>query len=490
LACNIVTHKNLVYRDLSLKQKASIYIASILSLTTMVSGCGFQSYLPKPIDPAKIAGKLEQRSVSDADFQAFLVVQEYPKNQLPVMLWGENELSLSALFFHPDLNVARAQWRAAQATQITAAQRPEIGINGSAENHSQSADKSPWAYQLGIDITILTAGKREARIAQAAGLTEAARIEIAQAAWKVHSRVAKSLLEYQYAIAQSAILKNEVTLRASIADMLVKRLEAGMASNIEVSNARIALQKSEQAYTSAYGRIESLGAALANDAGFNLSKFQPLTIKPFAPSAPNSIDDLQYEALLNRLDIRASLARYEAAEAKLRLEIAKQYPDLTLSPSKTLDQGDKIWSLGFSSLLSLINKNRGLIAEATNLREVQIAQFEALQAKVIGDLDQAKASYQAAIASSAKAQALLANQQKRTEQTERQFNAGFADRLAFTSTQLENIIATQSVLNTAYQSQVAKLNLEDVLQRPLDNRLTLPSDSDFTSSNNNRISSP
>ncbi|MCF8158972.1 MAG: TolC family protein, partial [Burkholderiaceae bacterium] len=335
-----------------------------------------------------------------------------------------------------------------------------------------------------------TAGKREARIAQAAGLTETARIEIAQAAWQVHSRVAKSLLEYQYAIAQSAILKNEVTLRTAIADMLVKRLEAGMASNIEVSNARIALQKSEQAYTTASGRIESLGAALANDAGFSLSKFQPLSIKPFAQSAPNSIDDLQYEALLNRLDIRASLARYEAAEAKLRLEIAKQYPDLTLSPSKTLDQGDKIWSLGFSSLLSLINKNRGLIAEATNLREVQIAQFEALQAKVIGDLDQAKASYLAAIASSTKAQALLANQQKRTEQTERQFNAGFADRLAFTSTQLENIIATQSVLNTAYQSQVSKLNLEDVLQRPLDNRLTLPSDADFTSNNTNRTSSP
>jgi outer membrane protein TolC len=336
----------------------------------------------------------------------------------------------------------------------------------------------------------LTAGKREARIAQAANLTEAARIEIAQAAWQVHSRVAKSLLEYQYAIAQSAILKNEVALRTSIADMLVKRLEAGMASNIEVSNARIALQKSEQAYTVASGRIESLGAALANDAGFNLSKFQPLPIKPFAQSLPNSIDDLQYEALLNRLDIRASLARYESAEAKLRLEIAKQYPDLTLSPSKTLEQGDKIWSLGFSSLLSLINKNRGLIAEATNLREVQIAQFEALQAKVIGDLDQAKASYLAAIASSTKAQALLANQQKRTEQTERQFNAGFADRLAFTSTQLENIIATQSVLNTAYLSQVAKLNLEDVLQRPLDNRLTLPSDADFTSNNTNRTSSP
>ena len=456
----------------------------------MVSSCGFQSYFPKPLEPAKIAEKREQRASTDADFQAYLSAQAYPTNQIPITLWGENELTLSALFFHPDLNVARAQWRAAQAAQITAAQRPEIGISGSADNHSQAADKSPWTYQLGIDIPIVTAGKQEAKIAQAAGLSEAARIEIAQAAWQVHSRVAKSLLEYQYALAQSSILKNEVALRTSIAEMLVKRLEAGMASSIEVSNARIALQKAEQAYIAESGRIASLGAALANDAGLSLSTFKPLTIKPFEQTEPAAIDNLQYEALLNRLDIRASLARYEASEANLRLEIAKQYPDITLSPSKTLDQGDNIWSLGFSSLLTLINKNRGLIAEATSLREVQIAQFEALQAKIIGDLNQTKASYQAAIEANEKAKTLLANQQKRTQQTERQFNAGVADRLELTTTQLENIIAEQSSLNTAYQTQVAKLNLEDVLQRPLDKRLTMPSDADLASNKPNRTVTP
>jgi len=452
----------------------------------MVSGCGFQSYLPKPIEPTKIVSKLEQRSVSDADFQTFLTAQNYPNNQVPIAIWGENELSLSALFFHPDLNVARAQWRAAQAAQITAAQRPEIGVNGGLENHSQSTEKSPWTYRLGIDIPITTAGKREAQIAQAAGLSEAARIEIAQTAWQVHSRVAKSLLEYQYSLAQSAILKNEVALRTAIADMLMKRMDAGMASNIEVSNARIALQKAEQAYMAESGRIAALGAALANDAGLSLNVFSQLKVQSFANAEPVNLNDLQYEALLNRLDIRASLARYEAAEAKLRLEIAKQYPDLTLSPAKTLDQSDKIWSLGFSSLLTLINKNRGMIAEATALREVEVAQFEALQAKVIGDLNQAKAAYQAALEANTKARIVLASQQKRTEQTEHQFNAGFADRLELNTTQLENIVAEQSTLSTAYKMQITKLNLEDVLQRPLDSRLTLPNANDLASNNTNR----
>ncbi|NBQ84913.1 MAG: hypothetical protein EBU03_02165, partial [Methylophilaceae bacterium] len=155
-------------------------------------------------------------------------------------------------------------------------------------------------------------------------------------------------------------------------------------------------------------------------------------------------------------------------------------PDITLSPSKTLDQGDKIWSLGFSSLLTLINKNRGLIAEAKALREVEIAQFEALQAKVISELNQSKASYQATLEANAKANTVLASQEKRTLQTQRQFDAGFADKLELSTTQLENLIAKQNVLQSAYGIQQAKLALEDAVQRPLD---------DFKMPNNPEVAS-
>lgn len=459
-----------------------IQLAAIASLALLSSGCGFESYFAKPIKPAEVVKHLEAQSPDSPAFQEYLLAQNYPQSQLPIQQWNLSELTYSALFFHPDLNVARSQWRAAQATQITAAQRPEIGINASADNHQQHKNKSPWTYTLGIDIPIVTAGKRDAQIEQAAGLSEAARIEIAQTAWQVRSRLAKSLLEYQFATQQAAILANEVKLRTSIVDMLQKRVDAGMASNIELSNARIALQKAEQSLNTETGKIPALQASLASDAGLPLAAFKQLNVinDSFATDKPIALDSLQYEALLNRLDIRAALARYEAAEAKLRLEIAKQYPDITLSPSKTLDQGDKIWSLGFSSLLTLINKNRGLIAEAKALREVEIAQFEALQAKVISELNQSKASYQATLEANAKANTVLASQEKRTLQTQRQFDAGFADKLELSTTQLENLIAKQNVLQSAYGIQQAKLALEDAAQRPLD---------DFNMPNNPEVAS-
>ena len=443
-------------------------ILILLGLSLTAGGCGFQSYIAKPIKPNEVIQQLEAQSPESTQFQEYLIAQNYPQNQFPIKEWGLTELTYSALFFHPDLNVARAQWRAAQSSEITAAQRPEIGINAAAQKHSKADGVSPWTYSLGIDVPIVTAGKTEAKIAQARNLSEAARIEIAQTAWQVRARLAKSLLDYQFATQQSAVLSNEVKLRSAIVDMLQKRVDMGMASNIELSTARIALQKAEQALNAEQGRIPSLQANLANNAGLPLTSFKQLVIQNTALKAsPVQTDLLQYEALLNRLDVRAALARFDAAEAKLRLEILKQYPDLTLSPSRVFDQGDQIWSLGFSSLLSLVNKNRGLIAEATAQRELQIAQFEALQAKVIGDLNQTKADYLASLESQEKATAVLFSQQKRTQRTQQQFEAGFSDKLALVSAELENLTAEQNILQSSYKVEIAKLALEDTIQRPL-----------------------
>jgi outer membrane protein TolC len=241
-----------------LKLNKTIFTAIIAYMSLILNGCGFQSYSAKPIKPLDVSTKLELRSPNNLEFQEFLRSQNYPKSKLPITLWGENELTLSALFFHPDLNVARTLLRRAQSAEITAAQHPEIGLNGGLESHSQSIDKSPWTYRLGIDVPIITGNKREAQIAIAAGISEATRIEVAISAWNVHSRVAKSLLEYQYSLALSSILKHEVAMRNSIAEMLIKRLDVGLASNIEVSNARIALQKAEQAYLTESGRTPVL----------------------------------------------------------------------------------------------------------------------------------------------------------------------------------------------------------------------------------------
>jgi outer membrane protein, heavy metal efflux system len=186
--------------------------------------------------------------------------------------------------------------------------------------------------------------------------------------------------------------------------------------------------------------------------------------------------ELQDAALLNRLDIRAALARYEGAERKLRIEIARQYPDITLSPSYIYEEGFHIWQLGLNALLPLLNKNTGLIEEARALREVEAAQFELLQANVLGNLEQAKARYFGAVEMLEQTRQQYATSQQQLQRMSRQFDQGYADRLELAYSKLENFQAMQNLISAEYTVQRAAAALEDALQQPLEFIDALPND--------------
>lgn len=454
--------------------KINTYVAVLASgLTLFSSGCAFQTYTPKPIDPAKTAAQLKTRDPGSIGFQQYLAAQGYTAQPAQ---WGLEELTLSAFYFHPQLDVARAQWRAAEAAEITAGKRPNPGISGLVERHSEHDGISPWLFGISIDIPVETANKRQARIDKATHLSEAAKIEIGQTAWLVKRRLAESWISYNESLQQSAILEEELRLRQEILDMLQARLDAGLVSNIELSNAKLQLQRAQQALLAERGRIPELRAILAGNAGLSTGTLDKLPLKSIlhsqTSSNPAELAALQQAALLNRLDIRAALARYASAEARLRLEVARQYPDLVLSPGYSYDQGDRIWSLGFSTLLALLDKNEGLIAEATSLREVEAAQFLTLQASVIAELEQAHARQTAAIDEQKKAHELFSSQQAHEKQIEHQFDNGYADRLEFATERLATLLAKQALLTADYKVERAKEMLEDAIQRPLEQDFT------------------
>src|SRR5204862_2361235 len=78
-----------------------------------------------------------------------------------------------------------------------------------------------------------------------------------------------------------------------------------------------------------------------------------------------------------------------AAEAAFQTEIAKQSPDVHVNPGYEYDQGDNKWSLGVSVELPILNQNQGPIAEARARREEAAARFNALQSKVLADIERA-----------------------------------------------------------------------------------------------------
>lgn len=457
-------------------------------LIALLPACAYQTYTPKPIDLATVTRDIGARDPFSTDFQIYLQAQGYEAAQLPPEQWGLNEFIYSALFFHPDLDVARANWRAAQAGETVAAQRPNPGISVDTEKHSEHDNGiSPWTYGLAIDIPIETAGKREARIDRAVSLSEAARIEIAQTAWNVRSRVHASWLAWQHGRQLVDLLKEEHRLRSEITDMLEARFKAGMISSLELANARLQLQRNRQSLDAETARLNELKATLASDAGLTLQSLEKIELQVADLTQTNRqgqqladhaqlLDQLRQAALLNRLDIRAALAKYDAAEARLRLEIARQYPDFVLSPGYIYDQGDKIWTFGLSTLLTLLNRNEGNIAEAEAQREVEAAKIRKLQSAIIGDLESRSAAYQEALANLTDTRRLLEAQQDRARLTARQFEQGIADRLELAGSQLETLQIKYNLLASDLRLQQANRALEDALQHPLETALAMPED--------------
>jgi outer membrane protein, heavy metal efflux system len=457
----------------------------IISVSLLASSCALEKYQAKPLNTAHSSTKLLNKDPTGADFKAYLIKQGYDANKLPFTEWGLNELTLCALYYHPKLDLAKAQLALANAIVSSVGQQQPPSLGGHvAHSNLANGDKNPWAFGLNVEIPIETGNKRQIRIEEAQHLTEAARIGVADVAWQLRSQISKDLLRYHENIALQKKLANELSNQDELVKILEKRVQLGALSNTELSAAKLVQQKTHFSLDSEQAKSTEIRAALASDVGLTSERFNQVTLKPLNLDAsiaqqavllnPPDIKDLQEKALLNRLDIRRSLEKYAAAETKIKLEVAKQTPDISLTPGFAFEFGDNIWSLGFASLLNILNKNQTLIAEATQLREIEGAQFEALQAKTIGDLSQSLAAYQASLQNIKQLQLQQATQLQYSQKLQHQFDAGLIDRLELTQNGLNTMLLEQQLLNARFNSLNAALAIEDVMQYPLFDDFSIP----------------
>lgn len=453
-------------------------LIAVICTSLLFAACAKEKYQAKPIDQQQITTKIFAKDPLSADFKVYLIKQGYNESELPFTSWGLHEMTLSALYHHPKLDIAKAQLALANAQLDSAGQKQNPTLSGSiARSDQANQDIRPWAYGLNVEIPIETAGKRDIRIEQAQHLQEIARIDVADTAWQLRSQIAKDLLRYHENIARLKLLQQEIDRQTDIVNMLEKRVAVGMLSNTDVLASKILLQAKKAAFDAERAASQEIQISLAADAGLTLEKFNQIPIKQIEIDAtlakqtqtftPDALKDLQEKALLNRLDIRRGLERYAAAEAKIKLEVAKQTPDISITPGFIFEFGDKIWSLGFASLLNLLNKNQTLIAEATQLREIEGAQFEVLQSNVISSLGQVQARLTAAQQNHIKAKQQQDAQQAYLQKLNKQFAAGALDKLELSYATLQSQLTNAQVLATQFEVLRIANELEDLLQIPL-----------------------
>jgi cobalt-zinc-cadmium efflux system outer membrane protein len=438
---------------------------------TLLIAAGCSAYHPRPLAPAALAERFDQRNLDDPGLRHY-IAQHLSTAAPPAGVWNLATLTLAAFYDSPELDVARARWGTTKAALVTARQRPNPLLQlpfGLTTNPAAGA--SPYLYGLALDIPIETAGKRGYRIAQAEQLSDAARAQIGAVAWQVRARLRNALLDLYAAEREALILARQEALQQHILTLMEQRLALGAASGPEVALARAQWERTRIDTAQARGRAEAARATIASVIGVPLDALRALTIDftAFERAPPDDLDaHARRDALLNRADLRVALARYEASQAALQLEVARQYPDVHLGPGYAFDAGQNKFSLSLSGItLPVLHGNEGPIGEAQARRKEVAAQFTALQANAIVATEQAVRAYRSARSLFTLADTLQGDAERSLRRAGQAFDAGATDRLTLVAAQsgVEAGALARARAWVAVQRAIGAS--EDALQRPL-----------------------
>lgn len=431
------------------------------------------TYRAQPIVPAELMHSFEARSLDDPALQRYVNSHSHREaDSIGKNSWDLKTLTLAAFYFSPELDLARTQSATSQAAIRTASQRPNPSLQFPLEYASNAkAGESPYTYGLGLDIPIETAGKRGYRVAQAGQLSNAARFNVGNVAWQIRSRLRLQMLNLYAAMQRTSIVEQQITAQQQVVEMLDKRLALGAASSPEANLAQIALSQDRLDLANGQKQVLDIRAQMATVIGLPVSALNSTRVQfdEFEHSYTDLPGDaVRQHAVLNRADVLAALSEYEAIQAALQLEIARQYPDIHVGPGYTFDAGTHKFVFPISGIaLPLFNRNAGPIAEATARRKEGAARVNALQIQAINDADRAVQNYRLALANLRLADSLLSAQGQRYQALQTSFHAGETDRLTLTLAQHE-YYANDLARNAArVQLQQAVGQLEDAMQRPL-----------------------
>jgi outer membrane protein, heavy metal efflux system len=448
-------------------------VTAFIFLSTCAVSCA--TYRPAPLESAKAAQQFAERTVASPDLCSYLkanLADALPA--CPPAQWDLAALTLAGFFYSPELRVAEANLNVAKAAIITAGQRPNptIGL-GPMYAASAASSFAPWAIGAAeLNFPIETAGKRGYRIAQAERLANAAALGVGETAWHVRGAVRTALLNHLLAQRECDLARAYESASERTAQLLQERVSAGAASepelNLALANLAAARLKAAQAQTRVPDTLNTLAAVL----GVPVDALQGMTFT--WPQLEQPLDEpslteqrIRQLALLNRIDLRRMLAEYAAADEGLKLEIARQYPDINLGGSYSWEVGENIFQLLPIITLPLMNQNQGPIAQARAKRGQVAAEFTTLQQSIIAQANGVLTRYRGALNAFAQASSSAAFSQKRLAGMERAAELGDIDALALATTKLESIIAEQLKAHALADAQASLRALEDAVERPL-----------------------
>jgi CRISPR system Cascade subunit CasA len=425
------------------------------------------AYAPAPPHP--------DRYVADVD------ARRLPARAGP---WTGADLLAAAIVQNPQVVEARAKYVAALAA-VKAAKAPQ---GPSLTLTAEYANESPhWGYSGGADVPLDYGARRSTRIDTARLQALQAWYDLGEAIWSVRTDLEKARGDAIAAGAEIELARQDADLRRARFERLERRVAAGQDARSVAIQAQTDLVNAERRLAAAQGRREAAQAALAKALGVSPEAANGLALA--APPEAPLLSDLpawRRDAALSRRDVLRAIVDYDIAENALRLQVAQQYPALSIGPAYNYDHGVSKYPVSVGLALPPWDLNKGQIAQAEKARAAAGRTLELTQANALAAVDMAASAYGVAREDAERTRTHDVPLADRTAaNTARSAQAGETDRTDDLNARAAALEARLALNDAQHTLAGATADLEDALRRSFEPAETALIEAEMASSKAN-----
>lgn len=384
----------------------------------------------------------------------------------PGALWTAAELLSVALARNPQIAEARAKYATARAVARGARSSPAMTLTLTAEY----ADEAPhWGGGAAADVPLDVGGRRATRLTTADLQALQAWYDYGEAIWAVRTALAKARVDLASARVEILLAERSAAFRRDRLERLLRRVWAGEDDQGQALTAQAELAAAERRGVDARGREAAAVIKLAKALGVSPDAARDLAVTEGQPASLDGLADWRRDAAASRSDVLRAIGDYDLAEAALRLEVVRQYPEIRIGPAYTYDHGVNKLPFNLSLALPPLDLNRSAIAQAEAARTAAGRSLERTQADALSAVDDAVVTLNAARANVERAMARdLPAARRMAEATARATRAGEIDRVDDLAAQAAAVDVELNLLDARRAAASATVDLEDALRRPFD----------------------
>ena len=453
-------------------------IKSYLIIILIINGCSYIPFNKKNIETKEITELIKKSDIYNEDFSQFLIAQGFNDDELPIKNWGLKELIYAQQFFNPELKTAKMKWEMVKTNEVIANLRPASSIGLEIGRETTNKELSKKIFGGNFSFTIESANKRLIRYELALNKSQLALIDYQIINWKLRLNLFNKLLDFIENQEFIRLSKDELRLKQSIMNMMKKRLEAGIVSQIDLDMKTIEFNKKNQELLELQMEQALIRNQLASLIGLSIQKFNLIPLN--AKNITSLLDDitvsylkdkelveLQETSLTKRLDLRKALSNYAVAEAELKLEIANQYPDYNFTPAYIYEFGTRIWSLGIDSIINSASRNKAFITKAKKFRDLEASKVITLQLSTINDIEELQLNFSNKSEDLKYSKQMLETKDKLKQQLNARFEKGLIDRMEYEIEKINLIDIDKKYHKAIYNLIRIGLLAESILQEPI-----------------------